>query len=160
FQSWAVLHLGRPAEAEDLQARALRLTSEFAGRALLSDWWAALGAEIALRGGRAEEALAKAREVAASSRAQGLRISHGLAERVAGEALDVGGGDAADVDRHMEESVAAYERGSLLLDLARTRLSWALLLRRRGEGARALALYAQATEQLRASGCAYALAEA
>ena len=129
-------------------------------RALLGDWWEALGAEIALRKGSTQEALARAREVAASSRAQGLLVSLGLAERVAGEALDAAGGDAAEVDRHMEESLAAYQRGGLALDVARTRLAWGLVLQRRGEDVKALALLGLALDQLRVSGCAYALAEA
>jgi tetratricopeptide (TPR) repeat protein len=160
YQAWAATRLGRPAEGEELQARAARLLAETGGLGILRDWSAALGAEMALGAGRAEEALARAREVAASSRAGGLVFSLGLAERVAGEALAQGGGAAADVDRHMEESVAALARGGLRLEIARTRLSWALLLRRRGEAEAALAKADQALAALREAGSTYALEEA
>jgi hypothetical protein len=60
----------------------------------------------------------------------------------------------------MEESVRAFTRGSLRLEIARTELAWALARRRRGEPDAAAALHASAIARLREVGHDAAVAAA
>jgi hypothetical protein len=153
----AELGLGRAAAAEVHLDRADEEMATLGGHLNGFDWILCAKAELALSTQRFAEALALANEV----RATGYPLSQGIAERIRGRALsrlDPADRDAADAS--MAESVATLAKGNLRVEIARTRLAWALLCRERGEGARAQALYDAATSDLGAFGCGYALDEA
>jgi predicted ATPase len=153
----AELGLGRAAAAQVHLDQADEEMATLGGRLNGFDWILCAKAELALSTQRFAEALALADEV----RTHGHPLSQGIAERIRGRALSrLDPADRDAVDASMAESVATLTRGNLRVEIARTRLSWALLCRERGEAARAQALYAAATGDLATFGCGYALDEA
>lgn len=155
--AWVNSNLGLHDAARECRDKG-RQYAQAMGGVMLADWHAAADAEMAFHAGRLDEALERAREVVASSRAAGLVASHGIAERVWGAALALSG-DGAEADAHMAESIAVLESTGLVLPAARTRAWWALAKRRRGESVEAEALHAAARAQYAASECDYPLAE-
>ncbi len=156
---WARSYLGQHQQARESRARGQAIAQAMGGRLMLGDWYDAGDAEIALNASQEDVALQRAREMVAQSQEAGLLFSWGVAERVWGEVL-ARQGDAVGADMHMEQCLSVLEKGGLLLQAARSRLSWALQHRARGQREQAERLYAQARARLESSGCAYALAEA
>jgi tetratricopeptide (TPR) repeat protein len=156
---WANSSLGRHDEARACRARAVELEKVMGGRLIMSDWYVAADAELALNAGRVEEALEGAMAVAESSRGAELCLSHGIAERVWGAAL-ARAGDAAGCDAHMKTSVEVLEDAGVVFQAARTRLAWALARHARGDVAMAEQLFEEALAVLTAAGCDYTLVEA
>jgi hypothetical protein len=154
---WAYSHLGRHELAEDCRVKAQRIADALGGRLMLNDWYRAGDAEIALLAGHRETALERARAILVES-AGGQLFSRGVAERVWGESAALAG-DTAGADEHMARSVALHEAGGIHVQVARTRLRWALQCAARGELARAADLARVARERFGAYGCEYALAE-
>jgi tetratricopeptide (TPR) repeat protein len=156
--AWAHAHTGEPTRAEESRARGERIAASMGGRLMLDDWYRAADAEMALLAGRIELARERAERVAAATAAAGELFACGVAERVLGETSALQG-DLANADRHMAASIAWHERGGIYVQIARTRLRWALALRRSGEEARASTLHAVAREDFARFRCGYALEE-
>jgi serine/threonine protein kinase/tetratricopeptide (TPR) repeat protein len=157
--AWAQSQLGMHEEAMSARQRAMEVAQTMGGRVMLDDWYRAADAEMALNADHVDHALSLARAVVEQSEPRGLLMSEGIAQRVWGEALLMTGHPAAGNDR-MARSVTTLERGGLLSQSARTRLRWALALRRRGQRTEAELAYRKAHEALSRFGCKYALMEA
>jgi hypothetical protein len=156
---WAKSCLHQHWEAKACRARGQEIAQAMGGRLVLADWYQAADAEIALNAGDSHEALHLAQAVATASAASGLLFSHGVAERVWGELL-ARRGDMTQGDAHMKRSIEVLEGGGVILQATRSRLWWALQQRIRGEVSSAQSLFELARQQLEASGCTYASAEA
>ena len=156
--AWAHSQLGRHDSAAECRASAQRIADTMGGRLMLNDWFCAGDAEMALNAGDVDLALRRAAQVAEETGAAGQLFSCGIAHRVWGEALALGG-DFGAADEHMEKSIATHAAGGIHAQVARTRFRWALQHRRRGDIARAESLYASAREDFARFPCAYALAE-
>ncbi len=160
-QAWVKSFLQMPESADSDRAARLQLGQSLGGRLVVADWFDASDGEIELNAGRNKEALELAQAVSARSGATGeLVMSYGIAERVWGSALSRLGGTAAECDAHFASSIAIFEKGNLVLQIALTRLLFSQALRARGEKAAAAVQLALATEQLQKSGCTYALTQA
>ena len=157
---WAHSFLGHHELARSLRHRGRELAKTMGGRLMLSDWFDAADAEIALNAAYYEEALQRAQAVAAASRAAGLVMSLGMAERVWGSALAELGGPAQEWAPHFATSIELFEAERLLPQLGLTRLRWAHALRTGGEAAAADAQFSQAIVALQTGGCDYALTQA
>jgi tetratricopeptide (TPR) repeat protein len=156
---WANSYLGNHDEARAARNKAQEIAQAMGGRVMLDDWYRAGDAEIAWNAGDHDLALRLAESVVESSAAAGLLLSQGIAERVWGDALAARGA-YQESDAHMERSIGVLESGGLAIQVARTRLRWALQLQKRGECARGDALHREACAQFEAYGCEYAYAEA
>jgi tetratricopeptide (TPR) repeat protein len=156
---WASSHLGRHDEAKAARETAGSIASAMGGKLVLDDWYRAGDAEIALNAGDADRAFELATQVIDSSSAAGLLLSHGIAERVRSDVLALRGQHPA-ADAAMREGIAVLERGGLYAPAARSRLSWALQRRARGDLESGELMYREVLEQIAGYGCAYALEEA
>ena len=156
---WASSQLGRHGEARAARDTAQSIASAMGGKLVLDDWYRAGDAEIALNAGDADLAFELATRVVDASSAHGLLLSQGIAQRVRGDVLALRGQhDAADVD--MRAGIDVLERGGLHAPATRSRLSWALQRRARGDLEGGEKMYRDVIDQLTAHGCEYALAEA
>lgn len=160
---WTFAYLGRAEEARARMAEADVVTTAMGGRLMIADWFAVAKAELALLCGEQERALVEAERAATTFGAQGMLLSTAVAERVWGLALGMKDSSAAGLaaaEPHIQESVKLLGQGSYLSEVARTELSWACLLRSRGEGARAAGIYERVRDTLRKHGYRAALSEA
>ena len=99
-------------------------------RLILDDIFIPIRAEIALKAGHIEEALALAEEAVAYAQTVDGKFAEGLAQRVWGVALVALNPPRWDAARaHMAASLHAFEAGDILLEMARTHQEWALLCR-------------------------------
>jgi hypothetical protein len=131
LQAWAEIRLDHHEEAlacmTQQQAMAGSLGKE---RLIVDDIFASIKAEIALKAGHIEEALALAEEAVAYAQTVDGKFAEGLAHRVWGQALVALSPPHWDAARsHMAASLHAFEAGDLLLEVARTHQEWALLCR-------------------------------
>jgi len=131
LRAWAEIRLGHHQEAlaymAQQQASAGSLGEE---RLILDDIFIPIRAEIALKAGHIEEALALAEEAVAYAQTVDGKFAEGLAQRVWGEALVALSPPRWDAARaHMAASLHAFEAGDILLEMARTHQEWALLCR-------------------------------
>jgi tetratricopeptide (TPR) repeat protein len=156
--AWAHAHVGEHAKAEECRARGERIAASMGGRLMLDDWYRAADAEMALLAGRVELARERAGTVAETAGAAGQLFACGVAERVMGETSALQG-NLSEAERHISASIAWHERGGIHMQIARTRLRWAVALRRAGEEARASMLYRVAREDFARFQCRYALDE-
>jgi tetratricopeptide (TPR) repeat protein len=131
------------------------------GKLVLSIIYDAVHADILLNTGHLDEAIERAQTVVSESKAAENCNSWGMAERTWGLALHrCGSTSAAEVDSHMEASIKAFSMGSLVFDIARTRLCWAQICHDRGELVRAQQLLEQGTLPILAAGASYGLSSA
>lgn len=159
----AAVQLGDLAIARKSIQAAAMLTRRLGERVLLGQWLTIAQAELATLDGHTEEGIALAR--LASEQASRLDQPHcvGVAECVLARALAARQpADSAEIDAHMHRSVTTLDAAGLTLEVARTRLHWALLLKRRQpeEPQRANELYNAALTRFRLSDCTQAIAEA
>ena len=117
----------RLADAKAHVARAREVALTLGSHVLVAELMAACEAELALLAGDAQEAAALAEQgVALSARVESL-IAGGLAERTWGQAL-IALSQPEQAEAHFTRSLALFEQGDALLEAARTRVAWALLL--------------------------------
>lgn len=153
FASWAEALLGNIATAEELSRRSLSMGATIGPRLLLADWFAAARAEMALLGGRLDDAQARAREAVDLAREVGSQFSEGLAERVWGRALaNVPAPNWTEAEAHLAASLQAFETGHALLEAARTHVAWGQVLQRRGDPQAAREHFEKAAAQFQTSG--------
>jgi hypothetical protein len=152
---------GRTLEASGYRERAQALTQVIGAR-MLSDWFAAGDAEMALRAGEIEQAVAIAEQLAPGFRKQGRLLALGLAEQVWGLALGrrallqrSSGLDLAAAEAHLAQGLAVMESTEQRMSAAILRLEWAQLARAHQALEQAAALRGQALAQFAASGCAH-----
>jgi hypothetical protein len=84
---WAESRLGNDEAAQELIARSQTANQELGGQLLLSDWFAAAAAEIALTAGHPEESLTLAEQAVAQAQSVDGLFAQGLAHRVWAAAL-------------------------------------------------------------------------
>jgi class 3 adenylate cyclase/tetratricopeptide (TPR) repeat protein len=132
LRGWAESRLGEHEAAQASMVESGANGKALGGRLLLTDWFAAARAELALNAGRPEEAAALADQAIAAGRAVANVFSQGLAHRTRALALSRLDRESWDeVDQHFAASVEALENGGILLEAARSRAGWAQLLRER-----------------------------
>jgi tetratricopeptide (TPR) repeat protein len=157
--AWAQGRLGLHEEAAENAARRREVARSLGGRMVSSDWFAAMEAELALRAGRGEEAVALARQAADEARAIGGIFAEGLSERTLGQGL-VAQGAWEEAEPHWRASLRCFDTGQARLEAAHTRVAWAGLLAGRGEREAARALLNQALAPFMESGLAAELMRA
>lgn len=141
YLSWdtnAAAHnqLGHAEAAVAGRTRALDIRRSHGG-GLLKDWFDVVEAESYLKAGRVEEAIEQAKKVALASRPTGNMVSLTVAARVIGAGLSRLGGAPAEVDRHLQESLALASGNGLLIENLRTELVCGQVAAERGEQAAA-----------------------
>jgi DNA-binding SARP family transcriptional activator len=129
LRAWAEIRLGHHEEAlaymAQQQVSAGSLGEE---RLILDDIFIPIRAEIALKAGHVEEALALAEEAVAYAQTVDGKFAEGMAQRVWAQALVALGPPRWDAARvHMAASLHAFEAGDILLEVTRTHQEWALL---------------------------------
>jgi len=137
YLSWdtnAAAHnqLGEAEAALAGRARALDIRRSHGG-GLLKDWFDVVEAESYLKAGRVAEAIEQANKVALASRPTGNMVSLAVAARVIGAGLAKLGGAPAEVDRHLQESLALASGNGLVIENLRTELVCAQIAAARGE---------------------------
>lgn len=148
--------LGNIQDARTSRAEAALVEQELGGRLLLSDWFAAADAEIALRAGEIPLAVQIVQEFVPTWRREQRLLALGLAEQVWGLGLGCAEpADATEADAHLQAGLDIMESSQQILAAARLRLEWAHLCLRRGHLEQAQTLRAQAVAQFQASGCAH-----
>lgn len=157
FIAWAQNLLGYPEDALKHYENMQSLAHEMGGHLLYGLRFAAAHSEMHLNFGQPERAIALAKRVISASIADDSYNSWGIAERVLATALHrLEPASIAEIDSHMAASLQAFARGGLVLDMARTRLYWALLCRQRGDLERGERLFREAAAQFQTSNCTYA----
>jgi serine/threonine protein kinase/tetratricopeptide (TPR) repeat protein len=127
---FALCHLGEHDQAREHRGTGRDIAASMGGRLMLSDWYEAGDADMALTMGEVDAALALAERVAPASRTAGLVLSHGNAERVWAEAL-ARLGRLDDAELHFAASVEALRAAGLEVPALRSELAWAEVLRAR-----------------------------
>jgi tetratricopeptide (TPR) repeat protein len=158
--AWAECRRGDHAAAAEHMARCHEVAETLGGRLVIADWFAAAGAEMALRAGYPPEATALAEEAVAFARSMGGTFGEGLAHQVWGEAAAAA--DPPRMDEAEEHFAAARElfaTGEARLPAAHLQLAWGRLLLARGGAAAARGHLEEAAAQFEASGLAGPLAE-
>jgi tetratricopeptide (TPR) repeat protein len=137
------------------------IVQETGGQILMIDQLELAQAELLLAEGQLAAALAQAQRICEMARPLDLLFTLGGAERCCARALSALAPSAStEIDGHMERSIAAYERGGIVLERARSHLHWALILRARGDAERAATLFQAARTRFQISHCVYALSKA
>jgi tetratricopeptide (TPR) repeat protein len=150
--SWSEALLGNIDTAEELSLRSLSMGATIGPRLVLADWFAAARAEMALLGGRLDDAQARAREAVDLAHEVGSRFSEGLAERVWGRALaQAPAADWTEAEAHLAASLQAFEVAGALLEGARTHVAWGQVLQRRGNPQAAREHFEKAAAQFQVS---------
>jgi serine/threonine protein kinase/tetratricopeptide (TPR) repeat protein len=125
---FALCHLGEHAQAREHRGTGRDIAASMGGRLMLSDWYEAGDADMALLMGDVDEALTLAERVATASKTAGLALSHGIAERVWGEAL-ARRGRRDDALIHLAASADGLRAAGLEVPALRSELAWAEVLR-------------------------------
>jgi class 3 adenylate cyclase/tetratricopeptide (TPR) repeat protein len=128
LRGWAESRLGDHESALISMSESEVHGEALGGRLLLTDWFIAARAEIALNAGRLQEAIALAEQAVTAGQAVQNVFSQGLAHRTWALALtdlDTGLDEAAE---HFAASVEALESGGIFVEAARSRAGWARLL--------------------------------
>ncbi len=137
--------LGNLTAAEELRQRALAEGEKIGRQLVFSDAYAAVGAELALRGGHFDEAIARARQAREMGESAGSLFSKGLAERVWGRALALAHSpNLGEAEEHLTASSQAFESGQAVLEAARTHEAWGQVLHACGQEAAAREHFGQA----------------
>ena len=156
---------GQPLQASEYRGRAQTLTRLFGAR-MLSDWFAAGDAEMALRAGDIDQTLAIVTALAPEFRREGRLLALGLAEQVWGLALGFRARaqgphsvEFAAAEAHLAEGLALMESTEQRMNAAILRLEWAELARMHQALERARELREQALAQFETSGCPHLVIE-
>jgi tetratricopeptide (TPR) repeat protein len=153
FTAWAYARLGDLASAEREVMEAQALGDSLGGRLLWTPWLEATRAEIALRSGLIQEAVALAGQTADDAQAEGNLFTLGWALCVQGEAeayLDPPRWEEAEA--HLADSLRAFTEGDARLEVARTHLTLGKVAQARGDLDAAREHYERAAAQFEASG--------
>ena len=137
--AWAALMHGDPTTGLSHLERSREISDTLGGRSVISDWLAALDAELLLRAGRPDEALKAAQAAIAEAKAADGIFAEGMSRRTLGIAiiaLDATSWDSAELQ--LRQSIVAFEAGGARVEAARTHLVWGLLCRDRGDEATAV----------------------
>jgi tetratricopeptide (TPR) repeat protein len=152
LRGWAESRLGQHQAAQVSMAESRANGEALGGRLLLTDWFMAARAELALNAGRLQEAVELAEHAVAAGQAVANVFSQGLAHRTWALALSqLDRGRLDDAEQHLAASVEALESGGILLEAARSRIGLAQLLRERDARA-AREQIALAAERFQAAG--------
>jgi tetratricopeptide (TPR) repeat protein len=115
--AWARARAGAHDEAAAICARLEPILE----RVSFGDVFRAVAAEIALLGGRIDEALARADAVARRSAKDGYVFAGGLAERVAAQALAAQGADGALVRQRLRRAAELLQQAGATVEAERAR---------------------------------------
>jgi len=132
LEAWANVRLGQEREALRLFAKAKVFREALGGKLAAMDWFAVGQAEVALLGGRTEEAMALAEAAVDVAHACGGVFAEGLSHRVWGEAL-ASEGRWEPAKAHLGTSLRILEETDALAEAARTRVALARLAQLHGE---------------------------
>jgi class 3 adenylate cyclase len=153
YQAWAYSRLGDHAAAARWLATCMALCETLGGQLVLSDWFAAAAAEVALNAGDWQVAQERAAAAVDQAGAIGGIFALGLAERIWAQALMAGGvTDRARLEPHLAASVAALGAGGARLEAARSHAVWAEVCLKTADAADAARYRAEALAPLREAG--------
>lgn len=151
---WAHGMLGNFQVVQTYRAEAKSVESELGGQLILSDWFLAADAEIALHAGDIPPAIALLAATVPKWKHEGRLLALARAEHVWGLSLGIQSAVAsAEADAHFQLALEIMEFTQQVLPAARLRLEWAQVCERRGNREQAHALRTQAVTQLAESGC-------
>jgi diguanylate cyclase (GGDEF)-like protein len=153
LEAWAEIRLGIFAAAQESLRQQAETARRLGGEIGLPDLFAAMAAEVALRQGDAEKALALAKQAVHTAKQMNGVFAEALAQVVWAKAL------AASTPWHYEEAeqhlawgVSAFEAGECLVEAARARVVWGLLSSAAGKGTAAREQLERASSQFEAAG--------
>lgn len=130
--AWGHAYMGQPELARAEIAEATEIARQAGGKLMAADWFEGGSGELALIVNENAEALAIAQSLAARSKAAGLVLSQGIAERIWAAALSRLGAAREEIDAHFDESERLFVRSGNLLDVAQTQLWRGRIYRERG----------------------------
>lgn len=161
MQAWVQSKLGQHEAAIESMARADRISRQLGQQLLMSDWYVAIRAEMALNRGQPDEAYELAEEAMGAFRPAGAIFSVGLAHRVMAQSLSAFGTAAwEEVAGHLSASLDCFQSGRALIEVARTHAVWGNLCCTHGRDAEARQHLLAACEQFVQSGLDAELAAA
>ncbi len=138
FQAWAESRLGHHDDADRIFAKWETLAANLGGRLIVSDWFAAVKAELAFNAGRIEEALTLAERAVTLAKSVNGLYGEGIAQRVWGQALAAFDPNQwREAATHLAGSVQALDAGDARLEAARSHVALGTLLRDHNEHAAA-----------------------
>lgn len=132
LSAWSHAHLTQLEPAHTELAEAHELIKQTGGRLMGADWIEGGGGELALLSNENPQALAIAQALRDKSRAAGLILSQGIAERIWAAALGRMGAAREEFDPHFTDSEQLFERSGNVLDRAQTTLWRGRIYRERG----------------------------
>ncbi len=153
LEAWSEMLLGNLDRAQEQSRRSQELGAAIGSRLLLTDWFATARAEMALLGGRMDDAQTLARAAVDMAHQAESSFSEGLAERVLGRTLaQLSATNWAEAESHMATSLQSFETANARLEVARTHLAWGEMLHARGNADAARAHFEKAAAEYQASG--------
>jgi tetratricopeptide (TPR) repeat protein len=153
YLAWAHVRQGDLEAAQRNLTEAQALGAAVGGPLLWTPWFTTLRAELALRHGHVQEALALAEQTADAAEAGGDLFTLGWARRVQGEAeAHLSPPRWEDAEAHLAASLSAFEQGDARLEAARTHVAWGRVVQARGNLEAACEHFQQAAAQFEASG--------
>jgi tetratricopeptide (TPR) repeat protein len=160
FRGWAEGRLGKYVAARASLERQRKVGAGL-GQLVLSDWFAVAEADVALRAGELENALALAEEAVLTAQRATSVFSEGLAHRVWACALaSAAPPQWAPAYGHLETSLNLLLSGDARLQAAHTHLTWGEFCRDQGDHRSAHEHFLAAATQFEASGLAEELRRA
>lgn len=133
LRGWAEGRAGNyPAARSDLE-HAQAIAHGIGTSVMLSDWFMAASAEIAVGEGRYADACALAEQLVQATETNGAIFAEGIAQRAWGQALAALNPPCWDeAEAHLAASVSALEMGNCRPESARSYLAWSAICRDRG----------------------------
>ncbi|MGB8647371.1 MAG: adenylate/guanylate cyclase domain-containing protein [Anaerolineae bacterium] len=154
-RAWAQSHLDQIDAALESLARQRELAQQLGGQLVLTDWFGAVTADVLLKAGRVQEAIATADRVVTAAKPAGALLGPGMAERAWGEALAaLDPPQWEEADAHLASSLQMLEAGDSKMEAARTRLAWGRVYLQRKDSPSARAHFEKALAQFESSGSA------
>ena len=154
--AWAYSFRNQPQEALVYQSQAKEIERDGGKQNVFYDWFIAGDAEIALRAGDSEAAIALTAQAVPFFRKEGRLLALGLAEQVWGLAIGYRNlSQSEEADSHLSAALHVMETSEQRLGAAILRLEWAQLVDCRGDEILSAALRKQAIAQFESSGCSH-----
>jgi tetratricopeptide (TPR) repeat protein len=159
FVAWALSRMGQHSAAQDTVAQIQTLIEKTHGHLVGMQMFMAVHSEIALNANQIDEALRLAQSAVAAAQANDVVFAEGIAERVWAQGLQQQNAAWNEIEAHLAQSLAAFEKGAVKIEMARTHKLWGQLLQSRGDTNAGRQHLEQAAQQFQPAGLAMELAQ-
>jgi tetratricopeptide (TPR) repeat protein len=151
FAAWASSRLGQHSVALEIitqiQARLEKLKAQLVGMEVFMG----AHAEIELNANQIDKALTLAQQAVTTAHANDVVFAEGIAQRVWANALVARKASWEEIEPHFAASLAAFEKGDVRLEMARTHIAWGKALQVSGNVRTAREHFEKAVAQFQVS---------